>query len=71
MALTLCNDAPPDLVLADRRCTTTHVHTLQQELHESNLTLVEGSAFSEQDLISRAGLSGSLGAMVLADRCAG
>jgi hypothetical protein len=41
-----------------------------QELHESHLTLVEGSAFSERDLLHRAGLPGSLGAMVLADRCA-
>jgi hypothetical protein len=41
-----------------------------QELHESHLTLVEGSAFSERDLLHRAGLPASLGAMVLADRCA-
>lgn len=39
-----------------------------QELHESYLTLVEGSAFSEHDLIHRARLAGSTGVMVLADR---
>ena len=39
-----------------------------QELHEAHLTLVEGSAFSERDLLHRAGLPASLGAMVLADR---
>jgi hypothetical protein len=39
-----------------------------QELHESHLTLVEGSAFSERDLLHRAALAGSVGAIVLADR---
>ncbi|KAF8071241.1 Kcnt2 [Scenedesmus sp. PABB004] len=39
-----------------------------QELHEAHLTLVEGSAFSEEDLLTRAKLAGSTGAMVLADR---
>eukprot|EP00879_Flechtneria_rotunda_P024898 GHRR01026423.1.p1 GENE.GHRR01026423.1~~GHRR01026423.1.p1 ORF type:complete len:328 (+),score=79.79 GHRR01026423.1:96-1079(+) len=39
-----------------------------QELHESSLTLVEGSAFSERDLLDRGGLARSVGAMVLADR---
>lgn len=39
-----------------------------QELHESHLTLVEGSAFNERDLLHRAGLPASLGALVLADR---
>lgn len=40
-----------------------------QELHESHLTLIEGSAFSERDLLQRAALAGSAGAIVLADRC--
>ncbi|WIA12208.1 hypothetical protein OEZ85_012277 [Tetradesmus obliquus] len=39
-----------------------------QELHETHLTLVEGSAFSERDLLHRAALAGSVGAIVLADR---
>jgi hypothetical protein len=41
---------------------------LHQELHESHLTLIEGSAFSEADLLSRARLAGAVGALVLADR---
>jgi len=44
------------------------VSAVHQELHESHLSLVEGSAFNERDLLHRAGLPASLGAMVLADR---
>lgn len=48
----------------------THIQH-NQELHESHLTLVEGSAFNERDLLHRAGLPASLGALVLADRWVG
>jgi hypothetical protein len=48
-------------------CATLPTYQLQ-ELHEAHLTLVEGSAFSERDLLHRAALAGSAGAIVLADR---
>lgn len=39
-----------------------------QELHERTVTLMEGSAFSEADLLGRAHLPEAAAALVLADR---